>query len=194
MDATALLYNPVILTIAALAVLLLIWLVLRARRRRATPPPYIRRPALLTAPERALLSGLRYAAGEQAVVLAKVPMRNALAPLRTLRRGQQRKALARLGDRRFDFVLCAPDDTRPLVAIMLERDSGKRDRKSRQFIDDACAAAGLGLLRLDPEQRHSAEALQDALRRWLEPAPTDPRADPLLEGRQEPILDLPEDD
>jgi hypothetical protein len=77
---------------------------------------------------------------------------------------------------------------------MVERDTGKRDRKSRQFIDDACAAAGLGLLRLDPDQRHSVEALHDALRHWLEPAPNDPRADPLLEGRQEPILDLPDDE
>lgn len=194
MDVTALLYNPVVLTIAALAVLLLIWLVLRVRRRRGTPPPFIRRPAILSAPERALLSGLRHAAGEQAIVLVKVPLRNALAPRRTLRRGQQRKALASLGDRRFDFLLCAPDDTRPLVAIMIDGDTDKRRRKSRQFVDDACAAAGLGLLRLDPEQRHSVEALHDALRHWLEPAPTDPRADPLLEGRQEPILDLPEDD
>lgn len=194
MDATALLYNPVVLTIAALAVLLLLWLVLRTRHRRATPPPYIRRPAILAAPERALLSALRDAAGERAIVLVKIPLRNALAPRRTLRRGRQRKALATLGDRRFDFLLCAPDDTRPLVAIMLERDTGKRRRKSRQFIDDACAAAGLGLLRLDPEQHHSAEALHDALRRWLEPTPADPRADPLLEGRREPILDLPEED
>lgn len=194
MDATALLYNPVVLAIAALAVLLLIWVVLRARRRRATPAPYIRRPAVLAAPERAVLSALRTAAGEQAIVLVKVPLRNALAPRRTLRRGQQRKALARLGERRFDFLLCAPDDTRPLVAIVLGKETDKRHEKSRRFIDDACAAAGLGLLRLDPDERHSADALHDALRRWLEPAPTDPRADPLLEGRQEPILDLPEDD
>ncbi len=194
MDATALLYNPVVLTIAALAVLLLVWLVWRARRRRAAPPPYIRRPAVLAAPERALLAGLRVAAGDQAIVLVKVPVRNALAPRQTLRRGQQRKALARLGDRRFDFLLCAPDDTRPLVAIMIERDTDKRRQKSRQFIDDACTAARLGLLRLDPQEHHSAEALRDALRHWLEPAPANPRADPLLEGRQEPILDLPEDD
>lgn len=194
MDASALLNNPVVLTIAAVAILLIIWLLLRALRRRAAPPPYARRPALLAAPERALLAGLRYAVGDQAIVLIKVPMRDALAPRPTLRRGQQRKALARLGGRRFDFLLCAPDDTRPLVAIMVERETGKRDRKSRQFIDDACAAGGLGLLRLDPDQRHSVEALHDALRHWLEPAPTDPRADPLLEGRREPILDLPDDD
>lgn len=194
MDATALLYNPVVLAIAALAALLLVWLAFRRIRRRAASAPYVRRPALLAAAERALLSGLRHAAGEQAIVLVKVPLRAVLAPRRTLRRGQQRKALARLEDRRFDFLLCSPDDTRPLVAIMIERDAGKRGRKSRQFVDDACAAAGLGLLRLDPDQRHSVEALHDALRSWLEPAPTDPRADPLLEGRQEPILDLPEDD
>lgn len=194
MDVTALLYNPVVITIAALAVLLLLWLVLRVRRRRATPPPYVRRPALLAAPERALLSGLRHAAGDQAIVLVKIPLRNVLAPRQTLRRGQQRKALARLGDRRFDFLLCAPEDTRPLVAIMIERETDKGGRKARQFVDDACSAAGLGLLRLDPEQRHSVEALHDALRHWLEPAPADARADPLLEGRQEPILDLPEDD
>ncbi len=193
MDATALLYNPVVLTISALAILLLFWLVLRARRRQAAPP-YIRRPAVLAAPDRALLCGLQHAAGEQAIVLVKVPLRNALAPRGTLRRGQKRKALARLGDRRFDFLLCAPDDTRPLVAIMSEGETDQRRQRSRQFIDDACAAAGLGLMRLDPEQRHSVEALHDALRHWLEPAPTDPRADPLLEGRQEPILDLPEDD
>lgn len=194
MDATALLHNPVVLIVAALAALLLIWLVFRAARRRSTPPPYVRRPALLAAPERALFSGLRQAAGEQAIVLFRVPLRNALAPRRTLRRRQQRKALARLEDRRFDFLLCAPDDTRPLVAVMIEGETDKRHRKSRQFVDDVCAAAGLGLLRLDPEQRHSVDALHDALRSWLEPAPNDPRADPLLEGRQEPILDLPEDD
>lgn len=194
MDANTLLYNLIVMAIAVLAVLVLVGLGLRAQRRRAGQQPYIRRPAVLAAPERALLSGLRYAAGEQAIVLVKVPLRNALAPRRTLRRGQQRKALARLGDRRFDFLLCAPDDTRPLVAVMIERDTEKRGRKSRQFIDDACAAAGLGLLRLDPEQRHSVESLHDALRYWLEPVSTDPRADPLLEGRQEPILDLPDDD
>lgn len=194
MDATTLPYNLIVMAIAVLVVLLLAGLGLRARRRRAGHQPYTRRPAVLAAPERALFSGLRYAAGEQAIVLVKVPLRNALAPRRTLRRGQQRRALARLDDRRFDFLLCAPDDTRPLVAVMIERDTDKRRRKSRQFIDDACAAAGLGLLRLDPEQRHSVERLRDALRGWLEPAPTNPRTDPLLEGRQEPILDLPEDD
>jgi hypothetical protein len=194
MDANALLYNPVVLAVAALAVLLLIVLVLRARRRRGSTPPYTRRPAILAAPERALLSALNGAVGDQAFVLVKVPLRNALAPRRTLRRGQQRKALAALGDRRFDFLLCAPDDTRPLVAIMLDRDTDKRQLKKHRSIDDICAAAGLGLLRLDPNQRHSAEGLQDALRHWLEPAAADPRADPLLEGRQEPILDLPEDD
>ncbi|MFW5969069.1 MAG: DUF2726 domain-containing protein, partial [Halofilum sp. (in: g-proteobacteria)] len=156
MDATALLYNPVVLAIAALAILLLIVLVLRAAHRRATPPPYMRRPAVLAAPERALLAALREAVGEQAVVLVKVPLRNALAPRRTLRRGQQRKALAALGERRFDFLLCAPDDTRPLVAIMLTRDTDRKRKKARQFVDDICAAAGLGLLHLDPEEQHSA--------------------------------------
>mgnify|MGYP006424017425 CR=1 FL=1 len=194
MDASAFLNNPVVLTIAALSVLLLIWLTARVRQRRAARPPYVRRPALLPAPERALLTGLRDAAGEQAIVLVKVPPGNALAPSGELRRGRQRKALARLGDRPFDFLLCAPDDTRPLVAIMVEREAGKRDRRSRRFIDDACAAAGLGLLRLDPDQHHSVEDLHDALRQWLEPTPADRRADPLLDGRQEPILDLPDDD
>lgn len=194
MDTTALLRNPVVLTLICVVIALLIWMLLRRRRRRAAPPLYACRQAVLAAPERALLSALRAAAGDRAIVLVRVPLRDALAPLRTLRRGQQRKALARLGKCRFDFLLCAPDDTRPLAAVVLHAGDDRRHRESRRSTDAACAAAGLGLLRLDPQERHSAEALQEALHRWLEPPPTDTHADPLLEGRREPILDLPDDD
>lgn len=194
MDMTVFAYYPVVLALLAVAAIALVWAIRRARRRRIARLPYTCRRAVLSETDRALFAALRGAAGEHAVVLVRVPLRDVLAPRRTLRGGQQHRALARLEDRRVDFLLCAPDDTRPLVAIVVERDASGMEEWPTQFIEDACAAGGLGLLRIDPTQRYSPEMLHDALRRWIEPRPADIDADPLLDGRREPILDLPEDD
>ncbi|MDZ7748762.1 MAG: aldolase/citrate lyase family protein [Halofilum sp. (in: g-proteobacteria)] len=171
---------------AALALLALL-VVLRLRARRALP--YARRAALLSAAERNLLAALREAGGPEVQVWARVGATDALGLRRGTRRGRARAAHRRIAGTRFDFLLCAAADTRPLVAV--QRGERARDARERH-LERACTSAGLALLRVPRHEAYDAEALRGELQPYLETA-TAPEPGGGLAGRQEPIIDLPPD-
>jgi len=103
---------------------------------------------VLTTAEAVFYGALRKAVGEHWAVLAKVRLSDVIhvpygAPDRQAHRN-------RIDRKHLDFILCAPADFAPLLAIELDDSSHERfDRRRRDaFIDSALEAAGLPLLRV----------------------------------------------
>ncbi len=191
MDWTETLPPWVIPAAAGLVVLTVLILALRLRRR-GDSFPYRRRMAVLTPDEHALFSALQNAVGDRVLLLAKLRLCDVLELRKGLRKGHAARALERLATYSFDFVLCAPADTRPLVAVELLAPEASAERRERdRFLDEACNAAGLGLLRIPQNDSYAAEDLLERLRPHLERSQPSHGGDITPDGRREPILDLP---
>lgn len=187
-------YPPwVMLAAAALAVLLLVLvLFLALRRRRGDSFPYRRRPAVLTPEEHSLLSALQQAVGDRALLLTKLRVADVLDLRKGLRKRHAERALERIATRSFDFVLCAPADTRPLVAVDLLAPEQSSDRRERdRFLDEACHAAGLSLVRIPQSESYAIDELREKLRPHIERNEPGRGGEITPDGRREPILDLP---
>ncbi|MEX1080929.1 MAG: DUF2726 domain-containing protein [Halofilum sp. (in: g-proteobacteria)] len=176
-----------------LAVLLAIAvLALALRRRTRVSYPYNRRPAVLAPDERALHQSLEQAVGDRALILPKLHAGDALSVRRNLSRRRAAGALNRLGAHAFDFVVCDPRDTRPLVAVELERpQEAAEHRRQARFLEEACHAAGFELLRVPAGEQYSTDELREQLRPYLERSNGFDAGDLTTDGRREPILDLP---
>lgn len=179
-----------VVTLAGVLVIVAIAIVLR--RRVGGTFPYNRRPAVLEPEERALQQALAQAVGERGLLLPKLRASDVLSVRRNTSRRQAAGALDRIGSRAFDFVVCDPHDTRPLVAVELERtqESAQRRRRER-FLDAACNAAGLGLVRVPASEQFASTELREQLRPYLERSESLNVGEVTPDGRREPILDLP---
>ncbi len=172
-------------------VLLIVALALAFRRRVGDSFPYHRQAVVLSPEERALHQGLQQAVADRALLLSKVGVADVLSVRRNLSRRRAAAALQRIAGLSFDFVVCEPQDTRPLVAVELERqETGQRRRRDR-FLDEACHAAGLGLLRVPPSEQYAAEDLREQLRPYIDRSERFSGGEVTPDGRREPILDLP---
>lgn len=192
MDWTKTLPPWVIPAAAGLVVLLVLILVVRLRRRRGDSFPYRRRMTVLTPEEHTLFSALQHAVGDRVLLLAKLRVCDVLELRKGLRKRQAARALEGSNTYSFDFVLCAPADTRPLVAIeLLAPHESAEQRERDRFLNEACTAAGLGLLRIPHNDAHAPEDLFDKLRPHLERSQPSHGGDITPDGRREPILDLP---
>lgn len=190
MDWTETLPPWVMLTAVALAVLLLV-LVLVLRRRRGDSFPYRRRPAVLTPEEHSLFSALQHAVGDRVLLLTKPRVAEVLELRKGLRKRHAARAREQISMHSFDFVLCAPADSRPLVAVeLLASEQSAERRKRDRFLDEACHAAGLGLLHI-PQSDSYTDNLIEKLRPHLERSQPGHGGDITPDGRREPILDLP---
>lgn len=113
--------------------------------------PYQKRPVLLTPAERSFLGVLEQAVSGRYRIQVQVR----LADLMTVRAGlaPARRTMAqnRINGKHADFVLCDPATLAILAAI--ELDDASHQQAARQardrFLEGACAAAGLPLLRFE---------------------------------------------
>lgn len=115
---------------------------------------FVAKPALFNASERTLFADLRSIVGDRAFVLAMVRMEDVLTPARDQPREVQYAARGRIKARHFDFVIV---DDRGAPLLVLELD-GPHHRRSRvraadEFKDEACAMAGIRLIRVPPGYR-----------------------------------------
>lgn len=173
-------------------VLLVLILAVVVRRRVGDSFPYTRQPAVLTPEEQSFHGALQQAVGDRALLLAKLRVADVLGVRKNLPRRRSAKALERIAARSFDFVLCAPGDTRPLVVVELDRPQQSSQRRRRdRFLDEACSAAGLGLLRVPPSEEYAAAELREQLRPYIERSEAFRTGEVTVDGRREPILDLP---
>lgn len=192
MDWTETLPPWAMLAAVVLAALLLVLVLTLVLRRRGDSFPYRRRPAVLTPEEHALLSALQQAVGDRALLLTKLRVADVLDLRTGLRKRHAARALERIATRSFDFVVCAPTDTRPLVAVDLLAPEQSAERRARdRFLDEACNAAGLGLVRIPQNDAYAADDLREKLRPHIERNELGRGGEITPDGRREPILDLP---
>ena len=121
--------------------------------------PYERNNELLTAAERLFYGVLVEAVANRHLICPKVR----LADLLLIRKGTQRrqKYFNKIQAKHVDFVLADPQTLRPLLAI--ELDDASHQRRSRQerdtFVEMACDAAGLPILRVPAKAAYNAQDL-----------------------------------
>lgn len=158
--------------------------------RSATGFPYLADKALFTPAERSFLGVLDQAVGKEYRVFGKVRIADVLS----VRRGGGHSAFSRIGAKHFDFLLCRPDDLRPVCAIELNDMSHRQEKRQQRddFLSSACQAAGLPLLMIPAQRGYSASELlaqihsalpakaipaEEALQK-LPPAPVSPEPTP----------------
>ena len=157
-----------IILLATLAGLFLIARVLRWLLNRSRLP-YRRVDSLLTPAERSFYAVLaRVAEAEKVQVFAKVR----LADLFWLPGDADNRLRHqnRINQKHVDFVLCDRRQLAPLVAIELDDSSHqRRDRQDRDaFVNEACAVAGLPLVRVPVQTRYDDRELAGSVRRAIE--------------------------
>lgn len=128
----------------------------RAGSPLPTDLPYLRKDWLFSQAERSFFGVLEQAVGGidgRLRIFAKVRLVDVLRIAKGTAKGggnSYRAHFNRISNKHVDFVICSHDDIRPLLAIELDDSSHQReDRQERDgFLDAACKAAGLPLLRL----------------------------------------------
>lgn len=126
--------------------------------------PYTR-AALLTAAELSFFRVLETATDGRFHVSIKVRMGDVLTTERGLSRSDRATAWNRIKAKHLDFVLCDPHTMDVVAAIELDDRSHEReDREDRDdFVDRACEAAGLRLIRVPARAGYSVNELRGLL-------------------------------
>lgn len=91
---------------------------------------------------------------------------------RSADRSRWQTAQNRIDRKQLDFVLCDAGTTRPRLVIEYDdRTHGRSDRRSRdEFLDNACAAAGLPILHITAARTHDPRIIADQIRHHLAPS------------------------
>jgi hypothetical protein len=118
-------------------------------RIAATPRPafpYRRTPSLLTETELGFYKALRDVIGHRYAVMAKVRLIDLCA---NLEKRENFVAFSQVVSKHVDFVLCDPEDLRPVLIVELDDPSHFRpDRRQRdKFLDEVSHTIGVRLLR-----------------------------------------------
>jgi len=133
--------------------------------RAGEPYPYKKRRSLFTESEMFFLRTLEQAAGEEYRVCTKVRVADALCVRPLANRKQWLGAWERIRCRHFDFLLCDPESHAPMAAVELDDGSGDNPRRSVRdgFLENACLAAGLSLVRISEENRDSVHEVRQRI-------------------------------
>ena len=124
------------------------------KRRNPTHPegtdvlPYVLGDALFTAAERSFLGVLDQAVGNEYRVFGKVRVADVVAVAKGTPKPLWQKAFNQISAKHFDFVLCRPNDLKPVCVIELNDQShSKASRQGRdKFLERVCTAAGIPLI------------------------------------------------
>jgi len=174
-----------LLVALALALLLSGMLAIRRVWRLRTLLPYRFDGALLDPAERRLLPALDAALGSGYRVFVRVPVEDVIALAPRLAKPLRERAVARLAERRFDFLVCDSASLRVCAAIAL-RDAGSGYRRSApdKTLGRVCRAAGLPLLNIPARERYEPGELVGILREVIiaEPRSESDRARQLASG------------
>ena len=129
--------------------------------------PYAKKPAIMTANERAFYRALIRAVNDNHDIFAMVRIADLLAvqPNTPKRQSWQN----RINCKHIDFVLCDGETQQPVLAIEVDdRSHQRRDRQERDyFVDRAFDAAGLPLLRIEATRSYAARDLHAAIQETL---------------------------
>lgn len=146
------------------------------RRRKPRKPalPYESRQALLSRGEAAFFFALRRAVAGRYLIALKVRLADLITCPETAWKAGFGYMIAR---HHVDFVLC--DHRTTIIRLAIELDDRSHDRQRRKdrdaFINQALAAGGISLLRIQAAARYDAGALGDAIStaiKWTSKAPS----------------------
>jgi hypothetical protein len=151
-----------------------------ARRYRL---PYTVDPALFSPAQLAFLAVLERAVGRDYRVYGQIRAAYAIGVRRRLDRRTRRRAWERLGEHRFDFLICRATTGAILCAVNLAPKSRLRRGVPRDMLDRICAAAGLPFVRFRESEVYSATeiaervfaAVRSAGKTLREPEPAQPQ-------------------
>lgn len=136
-----------------LILLALVGFFLIKRRNRSLPEgpevfPYALGDALFTPAERSFLGVLDQAVGNDFRVFGKVRVADIVAVAKGTPKPQWQSAFNQISAKHFDFVLCRPNDLKPVCVIELNDQShAKENRQGRdKFLESICTAAGIPLI------------------------------------------------
>ncbi|EGV33192.1 hypothetical protein ThidrDRAFT_0870 [Thiorhodococcus drewsii AZ1] len=140
-------YFYFLLGVAAILVLSML-LSLRKSLKRQFALPYVADRTFFTPEQRAFVSVLERALGTDYRVCAKVRVADVVGLRGRLSRDDQERAYQRLGERRFDFLVCAADTSAIVCAVNLAPRSRRGKPPPKDILDRICAAAGLPFVRI----------------------------------------------
>jgi len=140
-------YFYFLLGVAAILVLSML-LSLRKSLKRQFALPYVADRTFFTPEQRAFVSVLERALGTDYRVCAKVRVADVVGLRGRLSRDDQERAYQRLGEQRFDFLVCAADTSAIVCAVNLAPRSRRGKPPPKDILDRICAAAGLPFVRI----------------------------------------------
>lgn len=143
------------------------------------PLPYRLRDDFLSPAELTYYQVLKSVLGSKAAVCAKVRLADLLFVSHT---ENFHAHFNRISPRHIDFLICEASTMRPVLAIEVDDSSHSRsDRIERdRFIDNAMAAAGFPLLRVEAQRQYSQQQVIDQLKPFLiKPKPAQTTEDAL---------------
>lgn len=177
--------NGQMIAITALAILVLVFLMLRGFRRGKKPSRYAyqRRGLLFNPDERAFYWMLQQAIGEDYEVFGKIHAADLILPKKNSAY-TGKKAFNPVEDRVFDFILCEKKSLNVACAIQLNASSQIVQREQDPLLP-ICETVGLPLVRFIVQADYSIEIIRERLHQALVKAPL-----PLGEtgGRKEPHI------
>lgn len=133
--------------------------------------PYQLSKYLLTKAERSFYGVLVQVVGEEAIIFSKVRVSDVLTPRKNLSRSDWQRAFNAVSAKHFDFLLCDLGDCLVKLAIELDDSShgSAKSRKRDKFLNAACEAAGLPLLRVPAAKSYAITELRSAINSLLSP-------------------------
>jgi len=127
--------------------------------------PYQLSNQLLTRAERSFYGVLSQTIGNEWLIFSKVRVADVIKPQKGLSRSQWQSSFNSIASKHFDFVICDPKDTSFKFAVELDDSShSKQNQKTRDhFINNACKASGLPLLRVKASKGYVVESLKNEI-------------------------------
>ncbi len=178
--------NGQMIAITALAILVLVFLMLRGFRRGKKPSRYAyqRRGLLFNPDERAFYWVLQKAIGGDYEVFGKIHAADIILPKKSAAYAGK-KAFNPVEDRVFDFILCEKTSLNVACAIQLNASSQIVRQREEDPLLPICETVGLPLVRFIVQADYSIEIIRERLHQALVKAPL-----PLGEtgGRKEPHI------
>ena len=157
--------------------------------------PYALRDDFLSPSELSFYKILRHVIGSTAVICPKVNLSD-IVFVTERERSQHTILLNKINRKHVDFLICSPENLKPLYGIELDDSSHKRsDRKKRDaYVNEVFEAANLRLIRFQNKQSYTIEEVKAALAeppRRETPSPSITEHDSKVEYKQTERIAVP---
>ncbi len=155
-----------------LVILIIIFLIaIKFLKSLKTPQkfPYQLSNPLLTRAERSFYGVLCQAVETSDLIFSKVRVADIIKPNKGLSRSQWQSAFNSISSKHFDFVVCNPNNSDVKYVVELDDSSHKNQKKRDHFINNACSASGLPLIRVKAAKSYVVKTIKNEINLSLSP-------------------------